>query len=124
MVDGRSDTIVVRRSFHDPGWDANKVGDFNGDGKDDILWRNHTTGENVIWLMDGRTVTSSVSIFTSTAWAVSQVGDYNGDGKDDLVWKSLGAGGTALWLMNGTSPASTSVILADSNWVMAPANGP
>ena len=111
--------------FTDPSWDANKVGDFNGDGKDDILWRNHTTGENVIWLMDGRSVTSSVSIFTSTAWArFSTSADYNGDGKADLVWKSPGADGTALWLMNGTSPASTSVILSDSNWVMAPAKSP
>src|SRR5207249_781877 len=27
--------------------------DFNGDGKSDILWRNSTTGANVIWLMNG-----------------------------------------------------------------------
>jgi acetaldehyde dehydrogenase (acetylating) len=27
-------------------------GDFNGDGRTDILWHNETTGETQIWLMD------------------------------------------------------------------------
>src|SRR6266699_2224788 len=34
------------------------VRDFNGDGKSDILWRNSTTGANVIWLMKGATISS------------------------------------------------------------------
>jgi len=29
--------------------------DFNGDGKTDILWRNKSTGQNVVWLMNGTT---------------------------------------------------------------------
>jgi len=29
------------------------VGDFNGDGRADILWRNSSTGENYVWLMNG-----------------------------------------------------------------------
>jgi len=31
------------------------IGDFDGDGKADILWRNLTTGTNSLWLMNGRT---------------------------------------------------------------------
>jgi len=31
------------------------TGDFNGDGKTDILWRNKSTGQNVVWFMDGGT---------------------------------------------------------------------
>src|SRR5438876_782482 len=31
--------------------------DFNGDGKSDILWRNSSTGENYVWLMNGTTIT-------------------------------------------------------------------
>ncbi|NJM24117.1 MAG: hypothetical protein HC907_38970 [Richelia sp. SM1_7_0] len=30
---------------------SSKVGDFNGDGRADVLWRNSTTGENALWLM-------------------------------------------------------------------------
>jgi len=29
--------------------------DFNSDGKTDILWRNKSTGQNVVWLMNGTT---------------------------------------------------------------------
>src|SRR5437773_7624943 len=31
--------------------------DFNGDGRADILWRNSSTGENYLWLMNGTTIT-------------------------------------------------------------------
>jgi hypothetical protein len=42
-----------------PGWTIAGVGDFNADGKSDILWRNTSTGENAIWLMNGFTRASS-----------------------------------------------------------------
>ncbi len=38
--------------------------DFNGDGRSDILWHNSTTGENVIWLMNGAAISSSVTFAT------------------------------------------------------------
>ena len=31
-------------------------GDYNGDGKNDLLWRNATDGSTNRWLMDGTTV--------------------------------------------------------------------
>jgi hypothetical protein len=37
----------------DLNWQVVAVRDFNGDGKADILWRNMSTGENAIWLMEG-----------------------------------------------------------------------
>ncbi|NJL09937.1 MAG: hypothetical protein HC908_06420, partial [Calothrix sp. SM1_7_51] len=36
-------------------WKMITAADFNGDGKDDILWRNSRTGENAVWFMDGLT---------------------------------------------------------------------
>src|SRR5213080_3751285 len=35
------------------------VYDFNGSGTSDILWRNSSTGQNVLWLMNGATVASA-----------------------------------------------------------------
>ncbi len=35
-------------------WSIAGVGDFNGDGKSDILWR-HTSGVNYVWYMNGVT---------------------------------------------------------------------
>jgi hypothetical protein len=34
------------------GWSVKQIGDFNGDGKSDILWQ-HTDGSSAIWLMNG-----------------------------------------------------------------------
>ena len=30
-------------------WQVVGVGDFNGDGVEDVLWRNTSTGQNQIW---------------------------------------------------------------------------
>ena len=38
--------------------------DFNGDGKTDILWRNKSTGQNVVWLMNGTTYSSYAEALT------------------------------------------------------------
>ena len=37
-------------------WQIKGVGDFNGDGKDDLVWQ-HTNGQAAMWLMDGTETT-------------------------------------------------------------------
>jgi hypothetical protein len=45
--------------------------DFNGDCKADILWQNNSTGQRVIWLMNGTTFQSFVSFATvDTSWSI------------------------------------------------------
>ena len=34
------------------GWSVKQIGDFNGDGKSDIVWQ-HTDGSTAVWLMNG-----------------------------------------------------------------------
>ena len=41
------------RTVADPAWQIKGVGDFDGDGKTDILWRNSASGENYLYLMNG-----------------------------------------------------------------------
>ena len=43
-------------------WEIVRTGDFDGDGKADILWRNKSDGNTVIWQMDGLTKAASGSI--------------------------------------------------------------
>ena len=38
-------------------WSIAGVGDFDGDGKSDILWRNSTTGQVYLWFISGTAMT-------------------------------------------------------------------
>jgi hypothetical protein len=83
-------------------WSVAGLGDFNGDGQTDLLWRD-TSGNTFIWFLSGTNVQSSATVGNiPTTWSVVGTGDYNGDGKSDIAWRD-GSGNVAVWLMNGAS---------------------
>ncbi|MBF0564712.1 MAG: VCBS repeat-containing protein, partial [Nitrospirae bacterium] len=47
-------------------WQIKGVGDFDGDGKSDILFQ-HSSGDVVIWLMNGTTIKSIGTAYSSLA---------------------------------------------------------
>ena len=63
------------------------VGDFNGDGKQDLAVANAATPSNVsILLGDGAGNFSAATNFGAGSYPLSvAVGDFNGDGKQDLA---------------------------------------
>ncbi|MCW5783579.1 MAG: VCBS repeat-containing protein, partial [Nitrospirales bacterium] len=84
------------------------VGDVNGNGTDDIVWRHASSGAVAVWFMNGATITSTgFPGSVSLNWVIRQVGDFNGDGKADLFWHNTGSGTVAVWLMNGATITST-----------------
>ena len=61
-------------------WTIVGTGDFNGDGKGDILWRN-SNGDVGIWLMNGTQILQQPIIGNVPAsWTIAGTGDFNGDG--------------------------------------------
>jgi hypothetical protein len=101
-------------------WEIAGTGDFNGDGQTDILWRNYSTGQNVVWFMNGITYVSSDNLpsITDTLWRMTGTGDFNGDGKVDIIWRHFSTGQNAVWYMNGITYTGYDVLspVADSQW--------
>lgn len=83
------------------------IGDFDGDGKDDIAWYRSASGgklEVIKTNSSGTGHSGATTWFTGFAtpnWA--GVGDFNGDGKDDIAWYLVANGGkTEIVTTNGT----------------------
>ena len=76
----------------------NGVGDFDGDGKSDILWRNTTTGDVGLWELNGASIALATNIANGVAsnWVINGVGDVNGDGKSDIIWRNTTTGDVGL----------------------------
>ncbi|KJU84467.1 hypothetical protein MBAV_003339 [Candidatus Magnetobacterium bavaricum] len=90
---------------HVPGaaWKILYVGDFNGDGNNDILWQNTDTGQVGIWLINnGPTLVSGDSPGTvDPQWQIFGVGDLDGAGKDEVFWYNGVTGEVVAWLLDG-----------------------
>ena len=97
-----------------------KTGDFSGDGSTDMIWRNVSTGSDVLWFFNGTAYTSGATLPTvaDTNWRIVGAADFNRDGKNDLVWHNVATGATVFWYMNGPSQigGATLPVVADTNW--------
>jgi Ca2+-binding RTX toxin-like protein len=105
-------------------WHIVGTGDFNGDGKSDILWR-ADTGHLSDWLgsSSGAFVNNDANAATwaPTSWHIVGTGDFNGDGKVDLLWRA-DTGHLSDWLgtasggfVNNDNNAAT---WAPTNWTV------
>jgi hypothetical protein len=100
-------------------------GDFNGDGREDLLFQ-HLDGTLAIWSMSGISQTT-VSLLNPSHpgdrnWRVTAVTDLNLDRQMDIVFQH--ADGTlAVWFMNGINLTSAALFTpsnpGDVNWSVA-----
>jgi len=103
-------------------WQIIRTGDFNGDGRDDILWRSASgTITNWLGVANGALVSNyaNFTIHADADWQIVGTGDFNGDGIQDLLWRS-DAGTLSDWLgtTSGgfTNNGSNFIVHADGNW--------
>jgi len=110
-----------------PEWRIAGTGDFNGDGKPDIVWHHRSEGWLYLWYMDGVTLIGETFLseprVADTGWKVVAVGDFDGDRKPDLVWRHATAGWLAVWLMDGRTVRAARELtpnrIADPAWEVA-----
>jgi len=78
-------------------------GDFDGDGRSDIVLFNKVTGAVHEWRMNGFVVNDVlVGTQANLDARVVGTGDYDGDGVSDLLWQDQTTFAVSLW-MNGTT---------------------
>jgi kumamolisin len=76
--------------------------DFDGDGKQDILWRDATTGQVAIWMMNGPAPKEVVTLGSPPlSWVIINTGDFNGNGKSDILWQVANTSQYGIWFMDG-----------------------
>ena len=95
----------------DANWQVSAMGDLNGDGHKDIVWR-HTGGSIAVWFLNGTQVIQTSVLTISGAdptWKIRGAGDLDGDGRADLVFQSA-TGDLAVWFMNGTTVTATRML--------------
>jgi len=107
-------------------WVVAGLGDFNGDGNIDLLFRDTNSGTVAIWFLTssgGIQSTANVGTVSSgTTWRIAETGDYNGDGYSDILWAD-GSGNLAVWFMNGATIASTAGLgNVGTSWTVQSAN--
>jgi subtilisin family serine protease len=88
----------------DLSWAIQAVGDFNQDGKPDLVWRRNN-GELGIWLMNGLAYSGWAvpGYVPDLNWQIRGAADFNQDGQTDLLWRNYATGDNQIWLMKGAA---------------------
>ena len=96
--------------------------DLDVDGDSDVVWRHGTTGQNVVWFMNGLAVSSSgfPPAVPDGTWKIVNSADFDADGRADLLWRNNVTGQVLVWLMNGVTrlSAGSPSTVADLNWAI------
>ena len=93
-TDGTENWVELSNQFGGDAWTLVGCGDFDGDGKDQVVMA--LNGGEVYYTV-GIDGTSSELAKSDSGWAVRAIGDFAGDGKDDIVAFHAETGLVAMW---------------------------
>jgi len=83
-------------------WRIAGAGDFNRDGRRDLVWQG-PTGRVAVWLNNGSAQPTVLDLYAGASdWRVVAVADIDRDGNSDLIWQSP-TGQVVVWFMQGAT---------------------
>lgn len=110
-----TDASEIKVVLESPGWKVTHVADFNADGRDDLILVNESTGQTVMWLMNGTQVLESAVLLTDAGWRVVAAADLDGDDFADLVWEQRQTQAYSVWWMQGSNGKNAGTPESKSN---------
>ncbi|UHQ19565.1 FG-GAP-like repeat-containing protein [Lysobacter sp. KIS68-7] len=93
--------------------------DFDGDGRDDVFWRNTRTGANALWPSGNSAAQAAMPGVANGRWTVAGVGDFDGDGHADLLWRNRANGANTIWRSGNPTTQQPVATVADLDWRVA-----
>ncbi|MGH9275317.1 MAG: FG-GAP-like repeat-containing protein, partial [Acidimicrobiales bacterium] len=109
IYSGRANrTLVALPLGVDPTYDVS-VGDFDGDGRDDLLWFGYGVNESVRTLSDGNGQFTSLLSTIDDGESIPIIGDFDGDGLDDVLLYGPGSSVDEMWWSEPTDRGAVSV---------------
>lgn len=95
----------------DANWEIKGTGDFNRDNRQDVVWRDRHSGQNIVWYLNGSNFTQTsgsprqgidfdyLPTMPSSEWSLQAIADFNLDGYSDIVWRNTTTGDNAVWYL-------------------------
>ena len=113
---GAADAFVTRYGVRSMRTNARN---FNDDRNDDILWRDASSGKNVVWRSANGQTPVKLAALDGAQWKLATTGDFSGDLRADIVWRNTGTGANVLW-RDGSSGSRVSLQeVTDQAWQIA-----
>ena len=104
-VKSREELLDPARTEDPATVDVVGAGDFNRDGRDELLKRDLFTGDNHLVVVNGHVVQDQLTLpaESDTDLKVAGTGDLDVDGSIDILWQDTQTGTISVWFMDGTT---------------------
>lgn len=118
QMNRQSVTILALPRASDSNWRIIGSGDFDRNGRADMIWRHAASGSNVLWLFTASGIVSTgLPRVSDLNWRMVSSGDLNGDRVSDIVWRHTTCGCNSVWFFSDGQITSVGLPrVADPNW--------